>query len=208
MARCTTVQWRDILLHNSVSFYCMTVWVSTARRRDVMMPYCMTVWGTDDVNFYCTTAWCPTVWRCDVRTTWLSAVRRCDVRTTWLSTVRQCDVLLYNGVMYGRCDFLLYDGVMYDGGVRCPFEKLRSKNGFARRTTASRRSADRIPERECPAFHTFHPPTVRHLLGYNYRLAPHIYLLVLSNVSSIICKTCPRSCKSVTWNLIPADRKL
>jgi len=64
--------------------------------------------------------------------------------------------------MYGRRDFLLYDGrdillydgVMYDGGVRCPFEKLRSKNGFARRTTASRRSADRIPERECPAFHT------------------------------------------------------
>jgi len=63
--------------------------------------------------------------------------------------------------MYGRCDFLLYDGrdvllydgVMYDRGVRCPFEKLRSKNVFARRTTASRRSADGIPERECPAFH-------------------------------------------------------
>jgi len=69
--------------------------------------------------------------------------------------------------MYGRRDFLLYDGrdillydgVMYDGGVRCPFEKLRSKNGFARRTTASRRSADRIPERECPAFHTHAPMT-------------------------------------------------
>jgi len=43
---------------------------------------------------------------------------------------RRHDFLLYDG-----CDVLMYNSVMYDQGGRCPFEKLRSKNVFARRTT-------------------------------------------------------------------------
>jgi len=80
--------------------------------------------------FNCTMAWLSTVWQCDV---W----------TMWFSTAWQHDVLLYDGVMYGwrdfllsgGCDVLMHDGVMYNWGVRCPFEKLRSKNVFARCTT-------------------------------------------------------------------------
>ena len=113
MARYTTAQRCEFLLHDGVSFNCTTTWCNDALLYDSVrygwrefllydsvMSYCMTVWCTDNVTFrcmtvwctdnvtfYCTTMWRPTVQRCDVRTMWLSTVRR-----AWHPTVRRRDV--------------------------------------------------------------------------------------------------------------------